>query len=213
MKGKARRQELANSISHGVGMGLSVVGTAVLIVYASLYGRVWHIVGCSVFGVSLILLYTASTLYHAFRSPRVKRVFKILDHSAIYILIAGTYTPFTLVNLHGGWGWTLFGLVWGISVLGILFKIWFVDHFKIVSTTIYLALGWLVVIALRPLLTMVPLGGILWLLAGGLAYSFGVIFFAWRKLPYNHAVWHLFVLGGSVCHYFAVLWYVVPAKV
>ena len=164
------------------------------------------------YGVTLVLLYAASTLYHGVRSRGLKRVLKVVDHSSIYLLIAGTYTPFTLINLRGRWGWTLFGLVWGLSLLGILFKIFFVDHFKIVSTTVYLAMGWVVVIALKPLLSLVPSGGILWLLAGGLSYTIGVGFYAWRKLPYNHAVWHVFVLAGSICHYFAVLFYVLPAK-
>ncbi len=208
-----RKEELANSVTHGIGLALSVAGFVVLVVLAILRGGARHIVSCSVYGSTLVCLYAASTLYHSVRSRRVKRVLKVLDHSAIYLLIAGTYTPFSLVILRGGWGWTLFGLVWGLSVLGILFKVWFVDRFQIMSTTVYLAMGWLVVIALKPLLALVPSGGLLWLLAGGGLYTAGVGFFSWRKLPYNHAIWHVFVLAGSTCHYFAVLYYVLPAKV
>ncbi len=207
-----RREELINSITHGAGLALSVAGLVVLVTLAALKGTAWHIVGCSVYGATLVLLYSASTLYHSMRSPRLKRFFRIIDHASIHLLIAGTYTPFTLVNLRGGWGWTLFGLVWGLAALGILFKIFFVGRFPIASTAVYLLMGWLVVIAIKPLLTLVPSGGLLWLLAGGLAYSAGVVFFAWEKMPYNHAVWHVFVLTGSICHYFAVLFYVLPAN-
>ena len=207
------KEELINSITHGAGVALSIAGLAVLVTLAALRGTAWHIVSCSVYGATLVLLYTASTLYHSMRSPRVKRFFRIIDHAAIYLLIAGTYTPFTLVNLRGGWGWTLFGLVWGLAVLGVLFKIFFVDRFPIASTIVYILMGWLAVIAIKPLLAAVPSGGILWLLAGGLAYTLGVVFFAWEKIPYNHAAWHVFVLTGSICHYFAVLFYVLPARV
>ena len=208
-----RREELINSITHGAGLALSIAGLAVLVTLAALKGTAWHIVSCSVYGATLVLLYTASTLYHSVRSPRLKRFFRIIDHAPIYLLIAGTYTPFMLVNLRGGWGWTLFGLVWGLAVVGIVFKVFFVNRFAIASTVVYLLMGWLVVIAIKPLLMLVPGGGILWLLAGGLAYTLGVVFFAWEKMPYNHAVWHVFVLTGSVCHYFAVLFYVLPANV
>lgn len=206
------KEELANSITHGLGLVLSVAGLAVLIVFAALRGNAWHVVSCSVFGATLVLLYSASMVYHIVRSPRAKRLWKILDHSSIYLLIAGTYTPFTLVNLRGGWGWTLFGLVWGLALLGILFKVFFVDRYVIASTAVYLAMGWIAVIAVKPLLASVADGGLVLLLAGGLAYSLGVVFFAWGRLPFNHAVWHLFVLAGSICHYFAVLFYVLPVK-
>lgn len=211
-KRRIRKEEIAASVTHGIGLALGVVGLAVLVVLAALKGSAWHIVSCSVYGVTLVFLYAASTLYHSIRSPRLKRILKVVDHSAIYLLIAGTYTPFTLVILRGGWGWTLFGLVWGLSLLGILFKIFFVDHFKVVSTSLYLVTGWLVVAALKPLVALMPSGGILWLLAGGVIYTVGVGFYAWRKLPFNHAIWHVFVLAGSICHYFAVLFYVLPAK-
>jgi hemolysin III len=215
MKFAARRnshEELANSLTHGLGLVLSIAGFVALFVLAILRGSALQIVSCSVYGATLVCLYAASTVYHSVRSRRLKRILKIIDHSSIYLLIAGTYTPFTLIILRGGWGWTLFGLVWGLSLFGILFKVWFVDHFKIVSTAVYIIMGWLVVIAFKPLLAMVPGGAIAWLLAGGLSYTVGVVFFAWRKLPYNHAIWHVFVLVGSVCHYFAVLLYVLPAR-
>jgi hemolysin III len=206
------RYELANSLTHGTGLALSVAGCAVLVTFAALRGNAWHIVACSVYGATLVCLYAASTFYHSVRSRRWKRILRVVDHSSIYLLIAGTYTPFTLVNLRGAWGWTLFGLVWGLTVAGILFKVWFVDRVPIVSTVVYLLMGWLVVIAIKPVLAVVPLAAIGWLAAGGLLYTAGVGFFAWQRLPYHHAIWHVFVLGGSVCHYVAVLYYVVPAR-
>jgi hemolysin III len=207
-----KRHELANSVTHGLGLALSVAGCALLVTVAALRGSARHIVACSIYGGTLVCLYSASTIYHSVRSRRLKRVLRIVDHSSIYLLIAGTYTPFTLILLRGGWGWTLFGLVWGLSVAGIVLKVWFVDRMPIVSTLVYVAMGWLVIIAIKPVVAVVPLAAILWLLAGGLFYTGGVAFFAWEKLPYHHAIWHLFVLGGSVCHYFAVLHYVVPQK-
>ena len=206
------KEELANSLTHSLGLVLSVAGFVALLVLAILRGSALQIVSCSVYGATLVCLYAASTVYHSVRSRRFKRVLRIIDHSSIYLLIAGTYTPFTLVILRGSWGWTLFGLVWGLSLFGILFKVWFVDHFKIVSPLVYIAMGWLVLIAFKPLLAMVPGGAIAWLLAGGLSYTVGVVFYAWRKLPYNHAIWHVFVLAGSICHYVAVLLYVLPAR-
>jgi hemolysin III len=207
-----KRHELANSVTHGTGFALSVAGCAVLVTVAALRGSARHIVACSIYGATLVCLYGASTIYHSVSSPRVKHVLRILDHSSIYLLIAGTYTPFTLVLLRGGWGWTLFGLVWGLSLVGIVLKVWFVDRLPVASTLVYVAMGWLVVIAIKPVVSEVPLAAILWLLAGGVFYTGGVAFFAWEKLPYHHAIWHLFVLGGSVCHYFAVLYYVVPPR-
>ena len=201
--------ELANSVTHGIGLALSIAGFAVLLVLAVLHGGAWRMVGCAVYGCTLVCLYAASTLYHSLHSHRAKRLFKVLDHSAIYLLIAGTYTPFTLVNLRGHWGWWLSGIVWGLAVAGILFKVWFVHDFKILSTLVYIAMGWLVLIAVKPLLASVPPTGLHWLVAGGLLYTIGTIFFAWRRVPYNHAVWHVFVLAGSICHYFAVLYSVV----
>ena len=203
-------EELANGITHGIGLALSVVGLVVLVVLAVTRGNVWHIAGCTTYGVTLVLLYAASTMYHTFHTPRMKRILKILDHAAIYLLIAGTYTPFTLVNLRGFWGWTLFSLVWGLSVFGILWKLFHVERFQIVSTLVYLAMGWVVLIAIKPVMSAVPLSGIVWLVAGGLFYTVGVLFFAMNRLRYNHAIWHVFVMAGSICHYFAVMFYVLP---
>lgn len=205
-------EEVANTITHGIGLLLSIVGLVVLLVLAALRGTAWHIVACSIYGATLICLYTASTLYHAVISPRVKRALRIFDHSAIYLLIAGTYTPFLLVSLRGPWGWSLFGVIWGLALAGVLFKFWFVERFVILSTAVYIAMGWLVVIAAKPVITHVPFTTLIWLLAGGLAYTGGVIFFAAKRIPYSHAIWHLFVLAGSICHYFAVLSAVIPPR-
>ena len=203
-------EELANSITHGIGLALSVVGMVVLVVLSVIHGDAWHIAGCTTFGITLVLLYAASTLYHTFHTARFKRILKILDHAAIYLLIAGTYTPFTLVNLRGFWGWTLFSLVWGLSVFGIFWKLIHVERFQVVSTLVYLAMGWVVLIAIKPVMSSVPLWGIAWLVAGGIFYTVGVMFFALKRLPYNHAIWHVFVMAGSICHYFAVMFYVLP---
>lgn len=204
---RARRtlEEIANTVTHGIGLLLSVAGFVVLLVFAILRGTAWHVVACSIYGATLICLYSASTLYHAAVSARLKRALRIFDHSAIYLLIAGTYTPFLLLNLRGPWGWSLFGAIWGLALAGILFKFWFVGHWEHLSTAIYVLMGWLALIATKPVLAHVPSTTLLWLLAGGLFYSGGVIFYVWKRLPYSHAVWHVFVLAGSTCHYFAVL--------
>jgi hemolysin III len=205
-------EELANGITHGIGLVLSVAGFLALVILSIVRGNAWHIAGCTTFGVTLVLLYTASTLYHSLRKPQLKRILKVLDHTAIYLLIAGTYTPFTLVNLRGFWGWILFTLVWSCCAFGIAWKLFHAERFRIVSTVVYVAMGWLVLIAVKPLLASVPLAGIAWLLAGGLFYTVGVLFFALKRLPYNHAIWHVFVMGGSICHYFAVVFYVLPPR-
>jgi hemolysin III len=198
-------EEVANSLTHGVGLALSVAGFIVLVVLAAMRGSAWRIVSCTVYGSTLVCLYTASTLYHGTRSRRLKRVLKVCDHSAIYLLIAGTYTPFLLVNLRGSWGWSLLAVIWGLAMAGILFKVWFVEHFPVLSTVVYVLMGWLALVAIKPMLLGVPLSGLLWLLAGGVMYTVGVVFYAWKRVPYNHAIWHGFVLAGSTCHYFAVL--------
>ncbi len=203
-------EELANSITHGLGLALSVIGSLVLMALSILRGDTWQIVSCSVFGATMVALYTASTLYHSFRNPRHKEIWKILDHSAIYLLIAGTYTPFTLISLRGWIGWTLFAVIWSLSIFGIILKCVFVHEFKIVSTLVYVVMGWIGIVAFKPLLAAVPVAGIVWLVAGGIAYTVGVIFFACKRVPYNHAIWHVFVMAGSICHYFAVLYLVLP---
>ena len=202
--------ELANSITHGLGAVLSVLALVLLVVLAALHGTARHVVGAAIFGATLVLLYTMSTLYHALRNPRAKRVFKILDHSAIYLLIAGTYTPFCLATLRGGWGWSLFGVVWGLAAAGVVFKSVFIGRFEILSTAVYLAMGWMVMVAAVPLWRALPAPGMAWLMAGGACYTLGVAFYAWHRLKFHHAVWHLFVLGGSLCHVVAVLGSVIP---
>jgi hemolysin III len=203
-------EEIANSVTHGVGVVLSIGGSAVLTAFASLLGNVWHIVSSSIFGATLILLYTSSTLYHSIQLPRVKRILQVLDHSAIFLLIAGTYTPFTLVSLRGAWGWTLFGAVWGLAVLGIVFQVTRLRRWPIISLALYVGMGWAVIVATKPLLAAIDPGGLLLLLIGGLSYTAGIGFYVWRRLPYHHAIWHVFVLTGSAFHYFAVLFYVIP---
>lgn len=207
-----KHEELVNSLTHGLGLALCLAGVPLLIVLAALRGGARQIVGVSIYGACLLALYAASTLYHALPGPRAKRFFRFLDHSSIYLLIAGTYTPFTLAVLRGGWGWTLFGLVWGISALGILWKVFFLERLEAVSVALYVAMGWLAVIAIKPLFAALHTGGMLWILAGGLAYTGGLVFFGWKRVPYNHAIWHLFVMAGSLCHYLAVMRYVVPGR-
>lgn len=211
MKRNIRQSEMANSITHGIAAVLAVAGLVLLAVFASLRGTAWHVVSCSIYGATLVLLFTASTLYHAFRSPRIKKILRTADHSSIFLLIAGTYTPFTLAtNLRGPWGWSLFGCVWGLAAAGVILKLFYTGRFKILSTAIYLLMGWLVVVAGKPLYELVPRGAFYWLLSGGLLYTLGVIFYAWKSLPYSHAVWHLFVLAASICHFVAIMFYVVP---
>ena len=212
MTERSRVEELVNGGTHAVGLGLSIAGLVLLVVFASLRGEARHIVSCSIYGATLVLLYNSSMLYHFASDARLKRLFRLLDHSSIFLLIAGTYTPFTLVNLRGPWGWTLFGLVWGLALVGILLESFCTRRFRMISLPIYLAMGWLVVIAAKPLWHAVPPGGLIWLAIGGLAYTLGAIFYAWKRLPFGHAVWHLFVLAGSICHFFSILFYVVPRK-
>lgn len=200
-------EEIANSVTHGVGVLLSLIALPTLVVLAARRHDTWQIVGGAVFGTTLLLLYSASTLYHAIPSPRARTVFRVLDHSAIYLLIAGTYTPFALGVLRGRWGWSLLIAVWSLAALGIVLKATHGFRYAKLSTAVYIAMGWLIVVALRPLTAQIGLGGIAWLLAGGLAYTAGVIFFAWDRLRYGHMIWHLFVLAGSICHFVAVLRY------
>ena len=200
-------EEIANSVTHGVGALASIAALPILMVVAVSRGDPWRVVGGAIFGATLIMLYVASTLYHALPHPRAKRVFRVLDHSAIYLLIAGTYSPFALGALRGPWGWALLGAVWTLAALGITAKATLGFRFPRLSTAVYVAMGWLALIAAQPLLAHVGVAGLMWLLAGGLCYTAGVVFFAWERLRYGHMVWHLFVAAGSVCHFFAVLWY------
>ncbi len=198
------REELFNALTHGVGVVASVAGGAVLITLAALFGDGWQLAAAIVFVTTLILLYTASTLYHAFRHERLKARLKVLDHCAIFLLIAGTYTPFTLIALRGGLGWTLFGVVWALAVAGVVFKLFFTGRFKRLSTLMYVAMGWLVVVAIGPLADALTTWTLAWLIGGGVAYTAGTFFYHRPQLRYSHAVWHLFVLAGSIAHFVAV---------
>jgi len=202
---------LANAITHGIGAGLAIAGAVCLIV-ASTRGSARLIVSCAIFSGSLVLVYLCSTLYHSLARTGARHVFHVLDHSAIYILIAGTYTPFTLISLRGPLGWILFAVVWALAVAGVVFKSLAVDRFAVASTVVYLLQGWLAVVVVRSLLHAIGWHGMFWLLAGGVAYTFGVLFFALDRLRYFHAAWHIFVMAGSIAHYFAVYFYVVPAR-
>jgi hemolysin III len=200
---------LANAITHGVGTALAVAGAAYLIV-VSTRGSAPVVVSCSIFAGALVLIYVCSTLYHSLVRTRASHVFRVFDHAAIYLLIAGTYTPFTLVSLRGPVGWTLFGIVWALAIGGIILKSFAVDRFAVASVVVYLFQGWLVIFAVRPLVHAIGTRGLLWLAVGGAAYTLGIIFFALDRIPYFHAAWHLFVLAGSIAHYFAVLFNIVP---
>ena len=202
------REEIANAVSHGVGLLLAMIAALVLVANAVQRGGVAGIVSATIFGATLVLAYLTSTLYHALPLNRAKRIFRTLDHGAIFLLIAGTYTPFMLGPLRGTWGWTLLGLVWALALAGVVFKaVGGLRHPKF-STCLYIAMGWLVIVAIEPLRLNLPISGFYWLLAGGIAYTAGVAFFAPKRLRYSHFVWHLFVLAGSACHFVAVLWYV-----
>jgi hemolysin III len=207
-----RSEEIANSVTHGIGTLLSVAGLIRLLVLASARGSALHTVSFIVYGATLISLHLASTLYHGARGPRLKRALRIADHGAIYLLIAGTYTPFTLISLRGPWGYTMLVVIWVLALAGVAFKTLFIGRFRRLSVLTYVLMGWLCVIAAHQMWLHIPKGGLIWLLAGGLSYTAGIAFYGWKRLPYHHAIWHLFVLGGSACHYFAVLFYVLPAR-
>lgn len=198
-------EEIANSITHGTGVGLSIAALVVLVVFAARQSDTWKIVSFSIYGATMIALYLASTLYHAFPQPRVKAFFRILDHSSIFLLIAGTYTPITIGHLRGAWGWTLFGIIWLLTILGINLKIFAMGRFKALSIAIYILMGWMVLIIIDPLRRQVSSQMLMWMLAGGVCYTLGVVFYVLKKMPYHHAVWHLFVLAGSICHFFGML--------
>lgn len=206
---QTRGEEIANSVSHGLGFALAVVAAPILIVAATRRGTLSDLIAVSVFAAAMVLMYLSSTLYHALPHGRAKRVFHVLDHAAIYLLIAGTYTPFTLGVLKGGWGWTLFGLVWGLAALGVLLKAFAGIRWHGISTAVYVGMGWLVLIAAKPLWDNLPLAGLAWLLAGGLAYTGGVYFYVRKDLRFGHLVWHLFVVAGTACHFIAVWQYAI----
>ena len=206
---ESRREEVANSVSHGLGFVLAVAGAPLLIATAIRRGTVADVVAVSVFAASMALLYLSSTIYHALPPGRTKNAFHVLDHAAIYLLIAGTYTPFTLGVLKGGWGWTLFGLVWGLAALGVLLKVFAGIRWHGISTAVYVGMGWLIIIAAKPLWESLPLAGLVWLFAGGIAYTSGVYFYLKKNMRYGHLVWHLFVVAGTGCHFVAILHYAI----
>lgn len=210
MRDQSLLEEIANSVSHGIGLLAAIVGIPFLIIHSMQYGDTRFVVGTSVFAATVVILYISSTIYHAVPIGKYKRIFKVIDHSAIYLLIAGTYTPFTLGALRGTWGWTLFAIVWSIALVGVTLKFMGKASHPMLSTILYLLMGWVIVIAIKPLISKVPTAGLIWLIAGGLFYTAGVIFFATdSRLKYGHFIWHLFVLAGTICHFFAVFWYAI----
>ncbi|MEY8744970.1 PAQR family membrane homeostasis protein TrhA [Paenibacillus tundrae] len=208
----SRREEVANAVTHGIGAALSVAALVLLIVFSSMKGTAWHVVSFTIYGITMLMLYTNSTLVHALKEGKAKDLFEFFDHSSIYLFIAGTYTPFLFVAVRGTLGWTLFGVIWGIALFGVIFKAFFTKKFLFMSTIFYIAMGWLIVIAWQPLVAAIPSGGIVLLVTGGLMYTLGTMFYVWRGFPYHHAIWHLFVLAGSILHFFAVLLYLTPLR-
>lgn len=206
----SRKEELANAVTHGIGAALSAAALVLLIVFAALKGSPVHVVSFAVYGSTMLLLYVASTLVHSFPEGRAKDLFEIFDHSAIYLFIAGTYTPILFHVIRGSLGWTLFGIVWGAAALGVLFKCFFAKKFLFTSTLLYILMGWLIVFAWEPLVARFQGGGLTLLITGGVLYTVGTFFYVWRSFPYHHAVWHLFVLAGSTAHFLAILLYVLP---
>jgi hemolysin III len=203
-------EEKINIISHATGFILSIVALVFLVTHANLRGDVWHIVSFSIFGASLVILYAASTIYHSAKNPEVRNRLKIFDHASIYVLIAGTYTPFTLVTLKGTIGWVIFGISWGMAITGIILKIFFTGRYNLISTLMYVLMGWLIVFAIKPLINNLPFGGLLWLVAGGISYTIGALIYSIKKINFNHAIFHMFVLLGSFCHFMSVFFYVLP---
>lgn len=201
-------EEISHSITHGIGAALSIAGLVISVVMAARTGEAIKVVSFAIFGTSMIILYTASTLYHAFTNEKVKNLFRYLDHTSIFLLIAGTYTPIALLLLKGAWGWTLFGLAWGLAILGILYQMLFLNKYKWISISIYLGMGWVSVIAIEPLIELMPFGLFAWILGGGLFYTLGTIFYL-KEIKYFHFVWHLFVIAGTVCHFFGLIFYLV----
>jgi len=205
-------EEKTNIISHAVGFVLSIVALVLLVTYASLYGSILHIVSFSIFGASLILLFAASTFYHSAKKPELRSRLRIIDHASIYVLIAGTYTPFTLITLNGPVGWSILGAAWGLALTGIILKLFFTGKYKLISTLMYVFMGWIIVFAIKPVIHNLPLEGLLWLVAGGIAYTIGAILYSIKKIKFNHAIFHVFVLIGSICHFVSVFFYVLPNK-
>ena len=211
MRAQTFNEELANTATHALGAILSIAALVILVAIASIEGSASQVVSFSIYGLTLITLYLSSTFYHGFYSPRIKHIFKLADHSAIFLLIAGTYTPFALLCLKGTWRWYFLGIIWGFAIFGILWTLLYYQRYRRIFTPLYLVMGWLGVMIFKPLLSVIPLAGVLWLVGGGVFYTLGVLFLG-RKLPYGHAVWHLFVLTGSLCHFLGILFYVLPVS-
>ena len=205
-------EEKINIISHAIGFILSIVALVLLMAHACLHGDVRHIVSFSIFGASLMMLYAASTFYHLAKKPALRNRLKIMDHASIYVLIAGTYTPFTLVTLKGATGWVIFGISWGLALTGIILKLFFTGKYDLISTIMYILMGWVIVFAIKPLIRNLPLEGLLWLFAGGISYTVGAVLYSIEKIKFNHAIFHLFVLIGSFCHFISVFFYVLPSE-
>jgi len=203
-------EEKINIISHAIGFSLSIVALVLLVAHATLHGDVWHIVSFSIFGSSLIILYAASTFYHSAKKSELRNRLNIIDHASIYVLIAGTYTPFTLVTLNGAIGWVIFGTAWGLALTGIILKLFFTGKYDLMSTIMYVLMGWIIVFAIKPLTNNLPLEGLIWLFAGGISYTIGAILYGIKKIKFNHAIFHMFVLMGSFCHFMSVYFYVLP---
>jgi hemolysin III len=205
-------EEKTNIISHAIGLGLSLVALVLMIMRASLYGNAWHIVSVSIFGASLVALYAASTLYHSASEPNTRARLRIFDHATIYLLIAGTYTPFTLITLSGFTGWLVFGVSWAMALIGIVLKLFFTGKYDVLSTLMYVFMGWIIVFAISPLIDNLSIQGLSWLFVGGVAYTAGAILYGIKKIKFNHAIFHVFVLLGSLCHFISVYWYVLPTE-
>ena len=205
-------EEKINIISHAIGFMLSIVALVLLITHANLHGDVWHIVSFSIFGASLIILYAASTFYHSAKKSELRNRLKIIDHASIYVLIAGTYTPFALVTLNGTTGWVIFGTSWGLALTGIILKLFFTGKYNLILTIMYVLMGWVIVFAIKPLINNLPLEGLLWLFAGGISYTIGAILYSIKKIKFSHAIFHMFVLIGSFCHFMSVFFYVLPGE-
>ncbi|WP_100400700.1 PAQR family membrane homeostasis protein TrhA [Bacillus sp. FJAT-44742] len=206
----SRKEEIANAVTHGIGVALSIAALVILVIFASFEGTALHVISMSVYGSTMLLLYVSSTLVHSFPKGKAKDIFEIMDHASIYLFIAGTYTPFLFHVLEGALSWALFGTVWGIALVGVVFKAFFVKRFIFLSTLFYVLMGWIIVIAWIPLTEVLPGGGVFLLVLGGVFYTLGTIFYVWRGFPFHHAVWHIFVLAGSISHFFAIFRYVLP---
>jgi hemolysin III len=204
-------EEKTNIMSHAIGLVFSIVALVLMLVRASLYGNAWHIVSVAIFGASLILLYAASTFYHSAKDPLLRSRLRIVDHATIYVLIAGTYTPFTLITLHGTTGWIIFGVSWGMAISGVILKLFFTGRYNVLSTLMYVVMGWIIIFAVKPLINSLSADGLFWLVAGGIAYTTGAVLYSIKKIKFNHAIFHLFVLLGSYCHFVSVYFYVLPS--